>query len=224
MAALAADLGVVRTLQPPVQDDQMITAAVLIMIAAPSPPSHLPLPHSRVPADQVEGTTLCVTNPDGTSLLIDSPSADGEWRMYDGGGGWFAGRWSPVDGDYVDVVSFGRIWGMMTCEDLSAGLVKERRDPKWPEGWEIKVDACGLSDVPEPGSLRVLDRHLVHGAVANRSVQYVTPRGYNFVGKVDELGNPERAFDLLLHSYRVVPDRGCGPVPEHPRRRRTTKR
>jgi hypothetical protein len=191
--------------------------AVCLLLEASAPPWKAPFAYGPVRLAQVEGRTLCVRNPDGTALLVDGPVGPGwQWYEYDGGGGWFAARRTPDAAEFQEGVDFARIWGRPTCERLRA------HTPDAEARHDSQVDSCETTDFPEPGTLRVALAHRFR-TLRYRSVSYYTPHGYNFsVSVKDGIEDPDDI--ALMASYRLVADRGCGPVPEHPRKRRTTTR
>jgi hypothetical protein len=171
-----------------------------------------------VAALQLEGSTLCIRNPDGTALLIDSPGPEWQWHEYDAGG-WFAFRPASTSAEFQDAVDFGRIWGMPDCSRIADG----GRPKGMPAAWEQRVVSCGASSLPEEGSLRLHTRLVMGGESEFQSVSYYTPHGYQFISPVDDGREREHVLKSLA-SYRIAIDRACGPVPERPGKRSTTTR
>jgi hypothetical protein len=133
--------------------------------------------HGPASSSQLEGRTLCIRNPDGTSLFIDSPGSEWQWHEYDSGDGWFAFRPGDTPSQFQDVVNLGRIWGMPDC----GRIAKAGRPRNMPASWEQEVVSCGPSTLPEQGSLRLHTRLVTNGEPGFHSVSYYTPHGYHFI-------------------------------------------
>jgi hypothetical protein len=194
-------------------------ALALVLLLEPSPrPVTPPFPYGDVRLARAEGHVLCARNPDGSALIVEAPQEAGwRWYEYDSGGGWFWARRTADDAGLQEMVDFVRVWGQPSCERLRAN---DR--PRPDDDHESRLEHCGASDFPEPGTVRVVWAERFR-SVRWRYVQYWTPHGYLFGGTANDAGEEMRGR-ALLESYRIVPDRGCGPVPEPPHKRRTTKR
>jgi hypothetical protein len=169
-----------------------------------------PFAYGSVRLARVEGRTLCVPNADGTALLVDGPLGSGwEWYEYEAGGGWFAARRTSEGAEFEQGVDFARIWGQPTCERLGAH-----------SGPGAHLDSCEVTEIPEPGTLRVVSTRRMQ-SVWLQTVSYYTPHGYHFGGALKDGVEDPRDISMLA-SYRIVANLQCGPVPEHPRKRRTT--
>jgi hypothetical protein len=163
-----------------------------------------------VPPEQIFGSTLCVRNADGSSLLLDAPGPEWRWREYGAGGGWSAYR--PTDeGGEERVLMFARIWGMAECSRLMSIGSEQIKN-----GVVVRTESCSTVTLPEPGTIRLVTTLVFHGREQPPDVGYYTPLGYHFSGSVLPNGGEDPDTLAILHSYRLSTTHQCGPTPQFP--------
>jgi hypothetical protein len=166
-----------------------------------------------VTASQLQGSSLCLANGDGTYLLVDAPTPDYEWFTHKDAQYWFTmrrrGTGRAVRRSFRrlnNVLDERRAIALMKAE-YAAGHQAVAKGA-WAHEYVKRIESSGASDVPEAGSIRVVAVVEHNGAVVARVANYFTPRRYRMQGPLND--SPEAAdFAAMLASYRIT-ERPCG--------------
>ena len=181
----------------------VLTAFVFVM----PPPAPV-----AVRASQLQGSSLCLANGDGTYLLVDAPTPAYEWFTYRDTEYWFTMRRTGTG--HAVQRKFRRLDRVLDQEGAIALIEAEYEKGKaatrgtWAREYALRIESSGASDVPEAGSIRIVTVVEHNGVAGARVVTYFTPRRYQFQGSLDD--SPDAAdFAAMLASYRIT-ERPCG--------------